>query len=192
MLRAHTSVRGVTVLLLMILNTKVQLPNYAACVHRTAKWLVNPFGPSWPQEHFLEKLGWSYLPVWGNTSDLESPFFFCIMYMCLYAQSNLLKTLSYRMPLMSYKNFAHSYSREVLSQVLLHRSEEHHTSLWYELLFTEPDKSVYLLVSGKTNGVCHGTPKSSTCYDSFLITDIIQVTCSSLAHTEFPFSIDVS
>lgn len=115
---------------------------------------------------------------------------FCVTGTCFYAQSNLLKTCSYRMPLMSYKIHASSRSRQVLSQVLppLHLPPRSLTAF----PLTEPDKSVYLLVSVKTSGVCHGTPKSRTCDDSFLITDIIQVTCLSLAYTEFPFSVDVS
>lgn len=40
------------------------------------------------------------------------------------------------------------------------------------LLLLEPDEAVYLLVPEKTNGVCHGTPKSRACYDSFLITPL--------------------
>lgn len=98
-----------------------------------------------------------------------------------------------QIPLMSYKNFLSSGHVLVGFYFTDQRSTVHPSGgSLTALLLHEPDEAVYLLVSEKTNGVCHGTPKSRACYDSFLITAIIQATCSSLADTDFPFSIDIS
>lgn len=163
-------------------------------VHQTAKWLANPLGLSWPQEPLLENWDNIYL---HEMTGLDGPSIkvplMCIMWVCLYAPRNPLRTCSYRFHWCPIKTFS---VRGMSWSGFISRIRGAPciplVGAWQPFSSSSLTRLFTFWSPRKTNGVCHGTPKSRACYDSFLITAIIQATCSSLADTDFPFSIDIS